>query len=303
MNKRTRLPPLDALRGFEAAARLSGFAKAAAELNLTPSAISRQVKALEDDLGVRLFARTTRRLDLTPAGERLARAAAEALATLAAAAAELRAGAGARTVYVSASIGVASLWLVPRLADFQAEQPDIDVRLSVDNRVVDLARSGMDMALRYGPADAMPPDSELLFGEEVFPVGSRKAVGAAARRPMTAADYARATLLSYDGIGAAPARDWNSWLAATGMAGVRPRSVLSFNHYDQVIQAAVAGQGLALGSGPLVGRLIAEGRLVAVAGARRRVESRAYFLVPRPGPARPEAAKFAAWVRRAAAAT
>jgi len=303
MNRNTRLPPLDALRGFEAAARLSGFARAAAELNLTPSAISRQVKALEDDLGVRLFARTTRRLDLTPAGERLLRAATEALSTLAAAAAELRGAAAARTVNVSASTGVASLWLVPRLAAFQAIHPDIDVRLSVDNRIVDLARSGMDMALRYGPAHAMPPGAEPLFGEEVVPVGTRKVVGAAARRPMAPADYARTVLLSYDGIGAAPARDWNSWLAATGMAGVRPRSVLSFNHYDQTIQAAVAGQGLALGSLPLVGRLLAEGKLVAVAGARRRVESRAYFLVPAPGTPRPEAALFAGWVRREAAAT
>ncbi len=299
MNK---LPPLDALRGFDAAARHLSFARAAAELFVTPSAISRQIKTLEDDLGVRLFARTTRKLDLTPAGETLARTVAEALRALAATAASLRGG-GTRTVTLTASTGIASLWLVPRLASFQKLHPDVDVRLSVNNRTLDLQREGIDLALRYGPADAIPPGAEKLFGEEVFPVGSKAVVGVHARRPMTAKDYAGAVLLSYDGIGATPARDWGSWLAALGFADVKPRSVLSFNHYDQTIQAAVAGQGLALASGPLVRGLLETGQLVALAGTRRRVEARAYFLVRAAATSRPEVERFAAWLLAEAAAT
>ncbi|MCC6658823.1 MAG: LysR family transcriptional regulator, partial [Rhodocyclaceae bacterium] len=171
MNK-ARLPSLDPLKGFEAAARHLSFTRAAQELHLTQSAISRQIQTLEQQLGVRLFRREARRLALTAEGEVLRRAAVETLERLAEVCAGLRAGRRRPRVTVSAAVGIASLWLVPRLAAFQEAEPDIDVRLSADNRMVALAREDIDLALRYIAPDAAPSGASLLFEEEVFPVAA-----------------------------------------------------------------------------------------------------------------------------------
>lgn len=293
---KARLPALDPLRGFDAAARHLSFTRAATELHLTQSAISRQVQTLENQLGIRLFRREARRLSLTPAGEVLARTVAETLERLAEVCAGLKAAQRRPRVNVSASVGIASLWLVPRLAAFQEAEPDVDVRLSADNRLVeDLEREDIDLALRYIAPEAAPPDAALLFEEEVFPVAAPKL---AARLPavLKAEDLAGITLLAFDNGHKAPWFSWEPWLTGLGLAHARPKAVLQFNQYDQLIRAAEDGRGIALGRGPLVARLIAAKKLKALRGPRRRIPSRAYFLVRARHALRPEAERFAQWL-------
>ena len=163
------LPSLDLLRGFEAAARHGSFTRAAEELFLTQSAVSRQVLALEEHLGKALFERRHRRIELTDAGRKLFRATAEAMRLLSDTAAEIKGGKG-DSVTVSCTMGFASLWLVPRLMDFRAECPGVDIRIAADNRIIDLERERVELAVRYCPADLAPAGATRLFGEEVFPV-------------------------------------------------------------------------------------------------------------------------------------
>ncbi|HMX16355.1 MAG TPA: LysR substrate-binding domain-containing protein [Rhodocyclaceae bacterium] len=295
-----RLPGLDNLKGFAAAARHLSFTRAATELFLTQSAISRQIQTLEEQLGVRLFVRRTRRLELTAEGEVLRRAADEALGRLAEVCAGLRAAARQERVTLSTSVGVASLWLLPRLAAFQDRHPEVEVRISTNNRMVDLAREDVDLAMRFCRPEAAPAGIRL-FGDEVFPVAS-PAVAKALPARWTPASLGRTTLVAFEDGSAFSWLAWDRWLAELGLAGARPRAVLRFNHYDQSVRAAVDGRGVALGRLALVRDLIAEGRLVPVTGRRETVQDRAYYLVAGPGRQRPEVAAFAAWLCSEAAA-
>ncbi|MBA3903833.1 MAG: LysR family transcriptional regulator [Rhodocyclaceae bacterium] len=294
-NDLRRLPSLDPLKGFDAAARHLSFTKAAAELFLSQSAISRQIQTLEEQLGVKLFRRDVRRLSLTPEGEVLQRTVVEVLARLEDACAGLRASQRRPRVNVSAAVGIASLWLVPRLAAFQEAEPDVDVRLSADNRMVNMEREDIDLALRYVSPDEAPAGSSLLFEEEVFPIAAPQI---AARLPavLRAEDLAKLTLLAYDDGRKAPWLSWEPWLVGLGLTHARPKAVLQFNQYDQLIRAAEDGRGIALGRGPLVGQLIAAGKLKPLGGARQRVATRAYFLVRAQRTARPEVDRFASWL-------
>jgi DNA-binding transcriptional LysR family regulator len=291
-----RLPPLDPLRGFVAAAHHLSFTRAAEELFLTQSAISRQVQALEAALGVTLFVRGIRSLSLTPEGARLFAAAEGWLDDYARLADALRA-AGPRPVTVTSSIGIAALWLVPRLTRFQALHPDIDVRLAAGNRLVDLTREGIDLAMRYCADRDAPPGAERLFGETVLPV----ACPALAARGLDRHTLPDTVLLEFDDPGY-PWLRWQDWLAAMGLGDVRPRAMLGFNHYDQLIHAAVAGQGIALGRAELVGQLLADGRLGVIDAGRREVAGRGFWLITAPGVPRPEVARFAEWLRAEAGA-
>lgn len=291
-----RLPSLDPLKGFDAAARHLSFTRAAAELHLTQSAVSRQIQTLEDQLGVKLFRRETRRLVLTPEGEVLRRAVAETFERLADVCAGLRAAQRRPRVTITAAVGIASLWLVPRLAAFQAVEPDLDVLISADNRVIDLEREGIDLALRYDDPATVPAEALHLFDEVVFPVAA-PSVAASFGVPLRAEDLAGATLLDFENDSRAVWQSWEPWLHGFNLAHVRPKAVLQFNQYDQLIRAAEDGRGIALGRGPLVARLLAEGRLVALAATRERIAARAYYLVRGPGAGRPEVERFAAWLR------
>ena len=294
-NSISRLPSLDPLKGFDAAARHLSFTKAAAELFLTQSAISRQIQTLEEQLGVKLFRRETRRLSLTPEGEILHRATAEMLSRLADVCAGLRAARRRPRVTVSAAVGIAALWLVPRLSAFQELEPDVDVRLSADNRIVILENEDIDLALRYASPDDAPRDATLLFQEEVFPVA---APALAARLPavLRAEDLATVTLLTFDNGQKAPWFSWDPWLADMGLMHAKAKAVLQFNHYDQLIRAAEDGRGIALGRGPLVARLMSEGKLKLLGDTRQQVAARAYFLVHSGNTPRPEVVRFAAWL-------
>lgn len=289
------LPTLDFLKGFAAAARHLSFTQAAAELFLTQSAISRQIQTLEAQLGVKLFRRGVRSLTLTAEGEVLHAAVAEMLARLGEVCVGLRAAQRRPRVTVSAFVGIAALWLVPRLSLFQEIEPGVDVRLSADNRMVDLEREDVDLALRYISPENAPPDAELLFDEVVFPVAS-PALLASLPPILRADDFARITLLDFDNGHAMPWLAWAPWLQELGFAQVRPKAILQFNQYDQMIRAAEDGRGLALGRGPLVAQAIAQGSLQPINDARQRVAARAYFLVRAPQPLAAEVERFAAWL-------
>jgi DNA-binding transcriptional LysR family regulator len=297
----SRLPSLDLLKGFEASARLLSFTKAGGELHLSQSAVSRQIQELEDELGVRLFQRRHRALALTEAGQTLYPAAAQVLATMRAVTDRLRATAGQRVVAVTTNVTFAALWLVPRLARFTRENPGVDVRIAADTRLHDLARDGFDVALRYCPPAVAGPHAVRLFGETVFPVCSPRLANDPQRPLKQPADLARQVLLHIDDPeGQTPWLSWRAWLEAEGMGELKPAANLRFTNYSEVMPAALAGQGVALGRSPLVRDALREGTLVAPF-RREAASSRAYFLVAAPGALlRPEVARFAEWVRREA---
>ena len=273
------LPSLELIRGFEAAARHLSFTKAAEELFVTQSAVSRQTKALEEDLGVPLFLRRNRAIHLTEAGQALYRASAEALATLGAAVSRIRGLDQARVVTVSCSFGFASLWLVPRLAALRERHPGIDLRISADNRFVDLDLERIELAIRYCVPQSAPAGAVKLFDEEVFPVCSPQ-LRRRSRHPLASpADLRHHVLLVLDDPnGIRPTSSWPLWLEVARLADVKPAGTLHFSHYDQLIQAAVDGQGVALGSSALVRGLLRQGKLIAP--FRQSFPSpRAYFLV------------------------
>src|SRR6476659_2303689 len=189
-----RLPSLDFLRGFEAAGRRLSFTLAAQELFLTQSALSRQIKALEDALGVALFERRHRALALTPPGAAFHREITEALEAFAAASERVRGMVRSPGLTLSTTVSFASLWVIPRLATFRARHPDVEVYVSADDRVVDLARGDVDVVVRYLPDASAPENAVRLFGERMTPVASPKIVHAG-RSLRTPADLARHVLL------------------------------------------------------------------------------------------------------------
>jgi DNA-binding transcriptional LysR family regulator len=297
-----RLPSLDLLKGFEAAARLLSFTKAGEELYLSQSAVSRQIQELEEQLGVRLFQRRHRALALTEAGQVLYPAAAQVLATMRGVTDRLRAAAGRRTLAVTTTQSLASLWLIPRLAGFTRTHPDVDVRISADARVMDLERDGLDLAIRHGPATLSGPGAVRLFGERVFPVCSPKLLKDPKRPLREPADLRHHVLLHYDDPeGRHPWLNWRTWLEIVRLTDLRPAGSLLFSGYDQIIPAAIAGHGVALGRSPLVREAIAAGELVAP--FRKSADpARAYFAILAKGAEkRREVTDFVAWLKEEAA--
>ncbi len=293
-NRRYEVPPLDLLPAFEAAARNLSFTQAGAELFLTQSAVSRQIQALEEALGTKLFQRRPRALLLTESGQLLYRVAQEVLQKLHESAGKLRGTADMRTVMLTTTPGFAALWLIPRLTAFTRAHPEVDVRISAANELVDLKRAGLDLAIRYCPTGSVR-DGKLLFGEEVFPVCGPALVGERARPLAGPADLRHHVLLHLDDPRAAWL-DWKLWFHALGLEDIRPAGMLHFSHYDQLIQAAINGQGVALGRTPLVRQLLREGRLVAPF-KKAVVSSRAYYLIESAaGAAKPEVRDFVAWL-------
>ena len=293
-----RLPPLDLIKGFEAAARLSNITLAAAELFLTQSAVSRQIKALEQHLGVTLFVRQHRGLELTEAGRRYFDAAAQALKLLRAAGDDVR---GApRSLTVTTTPGFASLWLIPRLAEFTRTHRDIDVRISATYETLDLERKGVDFAIRYGAVK--PAGATWLFGERLMPVASPLLLGDLKRPLKEPADLEHHVLLHMDQDSTQiPWMDWNTWFRAVGIDEVKPAGILRFARYDEVISAALAGQGVAPGGMPLLKQHLRDGRLVALFG-KSLATPRGYYLIESESAGSSEAARdFARWVKREAA--
>jgi DNA-binding transcriptional LysR family regulator len=274
--KRFNLPPLDLIQGFEAAARTLSFTRAAEELFITQSAVSRQIRGLEDHLGVALFERRARSLALTEQGRILQRAATEFLERLQETTNRLRADGGAPHLTVTTTGGFASLWLIPRLRTFTALHPDVDVRISASYKTVNLERSLVDVAVRYCQPEEAPEDAIRLFGEELFPICSPALQSDNAHPIKTLNDLAHHALLHIDE--ARGPLDWDTWLAAQGHVGLKPAASIRFDSYEQMIQAALSGQGVAMGIGRLVAGLIEAGGLVAPF-SKSVIGSRSYFVI------------------------
>jgi LysR family glycine cleavage system transcriptional activator len=301
---------LDSLRAFEAVARCLSFSAAAQELNLTQPAVSRQIKTLEEELGAPLFSRGTRHVDVTEAGSALQQAVMPLLERLDRCVRDIRQRGARRQVALSTFASFASLWLLPRLADFQAAHEDIDIRLSAQDRLLDADDPDHDLLLRFGMPAVAPPHAERLFGEVLTPVASPMLL-AQGRRGAAAplrkwADLAGHTLLEEDGRQPTSAiLSWRSWLDNRNLAGLEPRRWVYLNYTHQQVQAALAGQGVALARLALVHDLLERGELVEPFGMRGRLPSvTAYWLVPTLGARlRPELRAAIEWIRTQAAIT
>jgi DNA-binding transcriptional LysR family regulator len=277
-----RLPSFDLLKGFEAVARHLSFTKAAAELFVTQSAVSRQVRQLEEHLGVRLFERRTRAVVLTEAGylyyselQPLLKQIADLTRRVAGARAESR-------VRVTATLTFAALWLVPRLAAFQEKHPHVQVHVVADNVVRDLVRDDFDLAVRYCSQAAAGPGAVKLFGETLTPVCSPKLL---ARIPLkTIEDLERHVLIHFNDLeGLAPWLSWDQFFDHVKHAGLRGKGAAHFSHYDQAIRAARAAQGVALGRFPVIDAAMDDGLVAPLAGtASVALTDRAYWLVTPP---------------------
>jgi DNA-binding transcriptional LysR family regulator len=291
--RRYDLPALELLPSFEAAARHLSFTKAGEELFLTQSAVSRQVQALEGALGVRLFERKTRALLLTPAGRSLYGTTQDVLERIDASVRTLRGAADIRTVTLATTPGFASLWLIPRLARFVNAHPGIDVRTSASNQRVDLERSGVDIAVRFC-TQALSSGGRRLFGGHVTPVCSPRLI--ARSRPLMAPSDLRGFPILYLDDPHAGWFDWSLWFHAVGLVDFNPARKLHFNHYDQMIQAAVNAQGVALGLDPLVRDLVRDDKLVTPF-KQAALAARAWYLVRSPAStSKADVDSFVAWL-------
>ena len=293
-SSRWHLPPLELLLAFEAAARLLSFTKAASELYLTQSAVSRQIQSLEESLRTKLFERRTRALLLTEAGQQFYKVAQQVLEELEAATQKLKGAQAARTVTVTTTPGFASLWLIPRLNGYLQGHKGVDVRISATYENVDLERDGVDLAIRYTTAEEMA-GRRPLFEEEVIPVCSPALAADPARPLREPADLRRHVLLHSDDAQYSW-MEWNLWLHAHGLKDLQPAGVLQFNNYDQLVQAAVNGQGVALGRLPLLKRMLREKQLVTPF-KRSVVSSRGYYVVRSARAAsKQDVAEFESWL-------
>ncbi|HEY7240208.1 MAG TPA: transcriptional regulator GcvA [Burkholderiales bacterium] len=302
MRNRNALPALDLLVGFESAARHLSFTKAGEELFLTQSAVSRQIKELEEQLGVELFQRRHRALALTSAGKSFYASAAQVLTTMRAATEQLRTQAGKKGLSVTTTNSFAALWLIPRLAGFTRTHPGVDVRIMAETRVQDLERDGLDLAVRHGPASLAGSNAMRLMGERVFPVCSPKLLADKSRPLREPKDLRHHCLLQYDDPdGRHPWLHWKTWLEVERIADLRPAGTLSFSGYEQIIPAAVAGHGVALGRSPLVKDLLASGELVAPFKSSADPARAYYAVVSRTAEGRPEVNEFVAWLKQEAA--
>ncbi len=273
-----RLPPLNALRAFEAVARRLSFVRAAEELHVTKAAVAQQVRALEQEIGAPLVRRSGRGLALTESGAAGAPGLAEGFAALARAARAMREAKGRRFLVISASASFAATWLVGRIGKFKALHPEIDVLLDANPIEDALESSTTDALVRWGAGDFPGLDTTLLFKEDVFPVCSPDIVSG--DNPLRAPeDLKRRTLLHVEGGPAYPSwPTWSDWLVAAGARDVEARHGVWFNNMAMAIRAAAQGQGVALGSLAIVADEIAAGRLIAPFSTSVKTPFGYYFL-------------------------
>jgi LysR family glycine cleavage system transcriptional activator len=301
METRRRLPPLNALRAFEAAARHLNFSRAADELSVTPGAVSQQIQNLEDYVGVALFKRTPKGLLLTDAAQTALPALREAFDRLAEAASLLTAAVDGRRLTLTAPPSFAAKWLMPRLKRFEEAYPQVDVWLSADIDIVDFAAGEIDLAIRYGAGRYPGLELKRLMSETVIPVASPALVE---ENPLDRPeDLARHTLL-HDGSSDADEScpDWTMWLAARGVKDVDGARGPRFNQSALVIEAAMRGRGVALAKRTLAQDDLDAGRLVAPLQIATAVDFAYYVVHPKAKGRLPQVKAFVAWISAEAAA-
>jgi LysR family glycine cleavage system transcriptional activator len=298
-----RLPPLNALRAFEAAGRHLSFSRAAAELNVTPAAVSHQVKALEDLLGVPLFRRMTRGVALTDEGKAYLPGLVEGFDRLAGASARIARHGMAGRLVVSAIPSFAMRWLLPRLPDFRHRYPDLDLEVQSSSVHVDFGRDEVDVGLRYGRGGWPGQHCELFLKETVFPVCSPRLLEGP--HPLDGPEALKHHTLLHDSEVTWPDSwmAWPPWLDHLGVRDARADRGPRFSDSTMLLEACAAGEGVAIGRDSLCGADLAAGRLVRLFGEEKPADYDYYF-VCLPGTVdRPKIAAFRSWLFGQAAAT
>ncbi len=302
---RTRPIGVGQLRAFEAVARHLNFRAAAEELALTQSAVTRQIQALENEVGVSLFLRHTRAVELTAAGAQLLQSVLPTLERLDSTVRQIRRSAGRKSVAISTWASFASMWLIPRLEAFQSQHPDIDIRIDASDALVDLDTADVDLVLRYTQASNVPAHAVHLFGEQLTPVVSPWLLKN--RALQRAEDLAQFTLIeATEAQHSQPMAwlTWRHWLDVYRLRKLEPKRWLYFGYAYQIAQAALAGQGVALTRMPLVADSLSSGDLVEVLPGMRLDSPMAYWLIAAPhSSARPEVQAFCEWLTGQAAQT
>ena len=290
---------LSSLRGFEASVRRMSFTLAAAELNLTQSSISRQVAELERQVGTALFARQTRSLALTAAGQRLYQATQQALKQVDRAVEDIRGPRNSERVTVTTYASFASLWLVPRLTTFQREHPTIEIRIDAGDRFIDIEAESVDLAIRWTRATSLPNTALRLMDEEVAPALSPLLLerqGIALNKPQDLFQYPLLEL--DDSLPTANSSTWTRWFPFAGVRTPPPAPRLMFTFIDQSVQAAVRGQGVVLARTPFIDDMLASGDLVAPFPKLRMPTGYQYGLIANSQTCdTPHVAAFCKWVR------
>jgi len=286
------------LRAFEAVARHLNFRAASEEMALTQSAVSRQIQSLEDEVGVPLFLRHTRAVELTSAGAQLLLAVSHALPRIDSAVRQIRQSAGRKSVSVTTFASFASMWLIPRLEQFQRANPEIDIRIDASDTSVDLELADVDLALRYGPTATMPPRAIRLFGEQLTPVASPWLLKGSSpvRKP---ADLAQFALIEAGDAHRTHLEwlTWRRWFDEQQLPRLQPRRWLYFNYAYQMVQAALTGQGVVLARLPMVAEHLASGDLIEPLPRLRIDSPMAYWLIVGPrSSSRPEIKAFCDWL-------
>ena len=284
-----RLPPLNALKAFEAAARSESFTRAAEELSVTQAAVSQQVKALESVLGLTLFNRERQRLVITEAGREYLAVVRDALDRIALGTDRLVQRQSSGTLTVSTSPDFAAKWLVHRLGRFAEAHPAIDLRVSATLHHVDLAREQVDLAIRHGEGDWPGLDAVRLCYERLFPVCSPKLV-AGRNRITKAADLMNFALLRLDDWSA-----WSRWFDAAGSSAPVMRGPV-LNQASMLIDAAIDGQGVALARTALAARDLINGRLVAPIDVSLRMQNTYWIVCPKATSNSPKIKTFRDWL-------
>ena len=291
-----RLPPLKSLQAFESAGRLLSFSAAAAELNVTPGAISQQIRQLEQSLDLRLFRRLNRAIELTDAGRLILPAVSRGFDQFNDALAQLQQYRGGGPLTITAPASLVSNWLIPRLGRFKNANPDVDVRIDTSNRLVDFAREDIDVGIRFGDGEYPDLDSIYLFSYELIPVCAPQLMqtGAGLR---DISDLSRHTLLhsDYRDLDAA-FPNWTMWLKVVGAEDIDADRGIYFSQADQLFQAVVDGQGVGLLANVMAEPEIAAGRLVQPFATSLPVRM-SYHVVTSPGKADlPKVRAFRDWV-------
>ena len=300
MELKRRLPPLNALRAFEAAARHLNFSRAADELSVTPGAVSQQIQNLEDYVGAALFKRTPKGLLLTDAAQTALPALREAFDRLAEAASLLTAAVDGRRLTVSVAPSFASKWLVPRLGHFEAAHPQVDVWVSADMDIVDFANGEIDVAIRYGAGRYPGLEVIRLMQETVVAVASPSLL---AEHPLNELSDLANQILLHDGSPDADPScpDWTMWLAARGVKGVDGARGPRFNQSSLVIEAAMNGRGVALAKRALAQADLDAGRLVSPFQIATAVDFAYYVVHPKAKGRLPQVKAFVSWLTAEAA--
>ena len=294
------------LRAFEAVARHLNFRAAAEELALTQSAVSRQIQALETEVGVALFLRHTRAVELTSAGSQLLRASVPAVERIDSAIRLVRQSAGRRSVAISTWASFASMWLIPRLEAFQRLHPDIDIRIDATDAAVDMDTTDVDIALRYSAPGPLVAGGQRLFGEQLTIVASPWLLKGSSplKKPQDLARFALIEASDAHRTHQLQWLSWRRWFTENGTPDLEPKRWLYFNYAHQIVQAALTGQGVALARLPLVADSLASGALVEVLPKHRLDSPLAYWLISGPrAKDRPEIQAFCAWLTAQAKTT